>query len=319
MSEKATITAMREWLKTCPLIAEEQSENGAAFRISGLSPEPVVEFSIEDSPTDPVTAVFFSGRNLAKSYIFVSRRDYSEAQSVQIANSGFFEQLTEWVLAQNDRHHLPRLDGRKEALRVSVTSSGYIVTASAGSCGSNITSPRAETKGVFPMTVTEAVKLSGLTPSAAYTGVETTDDFLLAVQTEASQTDVKSWVVCADHVREHSGALNASTTDNTYIRTGPVTTKGSVQRTLSIQGDRYVGDAFQDFLLSHKIAFGSGQSVVVPYVYFSLRTGKGEKGEGALILTSDVGGSAGANATFAADFKGIGTPAEFDYNTAVAG
>lgn len=169
------------------------------------------------------------------------------------------------------------------------------------------------------MTVTEAVKLSGLTPSADYTGVETTDDFLLAVQTEASQTDVKNWVVCADHVREHSGALNASTTDNTYIRISPVTTKGSVQRTLSIQGDRYVGDAFQDFLLSHKIAFGSGQSVVVPYVYFSLRTGKGEKGEGALILTSDVGGSAGANATFAADFKGIGTPAEFDYNTAVAG
>ena len=39
------------------------------------------------------------------------------------------------------------------------------------------------------MTVTEAVKLSGLTPSADYTGVETTDDFLLAVQTEASQTD----------------------------------------------------------------------------------------------------------------------------------
>ena len=37
MSEKATITAMREWLKTCPLIAEEQTENGAAFRISGLS------------------------------------------------------------------------------------------------------------------------------------------------------------------------------------------------------------------------------------------------------------------------------------------
>ena len=126
---------------------------------------------------------------------------------------------------------------------------------------------------------------------------------------------MKNWVVCADHVREHSGALNATTTDNTYIRTGPVTTKGSTQRTLSIQGDRYVGDAFQDFLLSHRIAFGSGQSVVVPYLYFSLRTGKGEKGEGALILTSDVGGSAGANATFAADFKGIGIPEAFNYLT----
>ncbi|MFR8717770.1 MAG: hypothetical protein ACLVES_08720 [Faecalibacterium prausnitzii] len=101
MSEKATITAMREWLKTCPLIAEEQSENGAAFRISGLSPEPVAEFSIEDSPTDPVTAVS-SGRNLAKSYIFVpAAATAASLQSVQIANSGFFEQLTEWVLAQN--------------------------------------------------------------------------------------------------------------------------------------------------------------------------------------------------------------------------
>ena len=76
-----------------------------------------------------------------------------------------------------------------------------------------------------------------------------------------------------------------------------------------------MGDAFQDFLLSHGIAFGSGQSVVVPYLYFSLRTGKGEKGEGALILTSDVGGSAGANATFAADFKGIGIPEAFNYLT----
>ena len=137
MSEKATITAMREWLKTCPLIAEEQSENGAAFRISGLSPEPVAEFSIEDSPTDPVTAVFFSGRNLAKSYIFVSRRDYSEAQSVQIANSGFFEQLTEWVMRQDARHDLPDLSacgGGKTPTGIAVTNSGYIVTNSAGSC-----------------------------------------------------------------------------------------------------------------------------------------------------------------------------------------
>lgn len=38
------------------------------------------------------------------------------------------------MLAQNDRHHLPRLGGRKEPLRVSVTSSGYIVAAESGSC-----------------------------------------------------------------------------------------------------------------------------------------------------------------------------------------
>lgn len=134
MTEKPTIAAMREWLKRCPLIAEEQTEHGAAFRISGLSPEPVAEFSIEDSPTDPVLTTYFTGRNMAKSYVFTSRREYSEVQSIQIANSGFFEQLTDWVLAQNDRHNFPALEAPRQPLSVSVTASGYIVTSASGSC-----------------------------------------------------------------------------------------------------------------------------------------------------------------------------------------
>ena len=79
-------------------------------------------------------------------------------------------------------------------------------------------------------------------------------------------------------------------------------------------GNRCVGDAFQDFLLSHKIKYGSGSDVIVPYIYFSLRTGKGEQGSCALILTSDVGGAAGSAATFAADAKAIGTPVEYTYS-----
>ena len=168
------------------------------------------------------------------------------------------------------------------------------------------------------MTVTEAVTNSGITPSAEYAGIENTDDFVLAIQTESTQTKKGAWIVCADHVREHSGALNAQTADNTYIRTGPVTTKGTTQRTLTVNGDRCVGDAFQDFVLSHKMKYGTGQSVVVPYLYFSLRTGKGEVGKAVIVVTSDVGGSAGAIATFACDVKGIGTPAAFDYTTDAA-
>lgn len=103
MSEKATITAMREWLKTCPLIAEEQTENGAAFRISGLSPEPVAEFSIEDSPTDPVLTTYFSGRNMAKSYVFLSRREYSEARAPRSPTAAF---LSSWPTG-----YLPRMTG----------------------------------------------------------------------------------------------------------------------------------------------------------------------------------------------------------------
>ena len=126
MSEtvKPTIAALRAWLKTCPLIADEQEATGAAFRIAGLDEE-ATAFSIEDSPGDPVLTKYLSGR------------EYGEADVLAIQNSGFFEQLTDWVLAQNDCGHLPDLSecGRdKQSLSVSVTSTGYIVTSSAGSC-----------------------------------------------------------------------------------------------------------------------------------------------------------------------------------------
>ena len=169
------------------------------------------------------------------------------------------------------------------------------------------------------MTVSETVKASGLTPSSGYQGIETADDFIFAICPSDDKADkIGDWLVATERIREHSGSLNATTNDATYIRTGPITTKGNTQRTFSIQGDRYVGDAFQDKLLSLDLIFGSGQSVVLPYVYFSLRTGKGEKGSAAFIVTSDVGGSAGAAATFAVDVKGIGKPVVFDYSTIAA-
>ena len=166
------------------------------------------------------------------------------------------------------------------------------------------------------MTVSEAITKSGITPSASYTGIETANDFVLAFQIESTQTKESQWIVCADHVKEHSGSLNATTEDSQYIRTGNVTEKTGTQRTLAVNGDRCVGDAFQDFVLSHKIVYGTGSDVIVPYIYFSLRTGKGEKGSAAIIVTTDVGGAAGSKATFACDVKAIGTPDEFDYNPA---
>lgn len=163
-------------------------------------------------------------------------------------------------------------------------------------------------------TLAQLAAQKGITPSADYKGIEEADDFIFAIQTDkTTQTEKAKWIVCADHVKEHSGALNATTTDDTFIRTGPVTTKGSVQRTLSVNGNRCVGDAFQDFVLSHAIKYGSGQNVIVPYLYFSVRTGKGECGSASLIVNSDAGGAAGAAATFAVDVKAVGVPDDFDY------
>lgn len=138
MSEtaKPTIAALRAWLKTCPLIADEQETTGAAFRIAGLEEESTA-FSIEDSPGDPIITEYISGWEMAKNYLFLSRREYSEVDAVSIQNSGFFEQLTEWVMRQDSRHNLPDLSacgGGKTPTGIAVTNSGYIVTNSAGSC-----------------------------------------------------------------------------------------------------------------------------------------------------------------------------------------
>ena len=137
MSEvRPTIAALRAWLKTCPLIAEEQEATGAAFRIAGLD-EDATAFSIEDSPGDPVLTEYFSGRDMAKNYLFLSRREYGEADVLTVQNSGFFEQLTEWVMRQEARHSLPDLSacgGGKTPTGIAVTNTGYIVTSSEGSC-----------------------------------------------------------------------------------------------------------------------------------------------------------------------------------------
>lgn len=172
------------------------------------------------------------------------------------------------------------------------------------------------------MTVSEtlaAIKArKGIEPSADYTGPERADDFIFAFQTNAAkQAKITDWIVCQERVKEHSGALNATTEDVDYIR-ARATEKGEVQRAFTLNGNRCVGDAAQDFLLSHAVKFGSGSSVIFPYVYFSVKTGKGEKGEAAFIVTADASGAAGSAAGFACDVKGIGTPAEFDYLTEVA-
>ena len=124
MSEtvKPTIAALRAWLKTCPLIADEQEATGAAFRIAGLEEESTA-FSIEDSPGDPIITEYFSGWEMAKNYLFLSRGEYSEMDSVN--------------MRQNARHNLPDLSacgGGKMPTGIAVTNSGYIVTNSAGSC-----------------------------------------------------------------------------------------------------------------------------------------------------------------------------------------
>lgn len=157
--------------------------------------------------------------------------------------------------------------------------------------------------------------MAGYTPSAEFAGVATNDDFVLAVDIgdTASET-VGDYVVVQTGVSAVDAQLSPETEEKTYIRAGKATTKTATQRTFNLSGDRMHGDEFQDFALSHAIKFGTGQKVIRPYVYFSLLTGKGEKGTASIIVNSDGSGEAGSTAEISIDIMATSAPTEYTWN-----
>lgn len=155
-------------------------------------------------------------------------------------------------------------------------------------------------------------------PNASFEGFVTNDDFVLAVDCSAEgKAEVSAYAVAQLGVTGLDANLNPITQDKTYIRAGQSTMKTGNQRSFKVSGDRYVGDAFQDFALSHAIMYGTGTTVVRKYVYFCLLNGKGEQGEVSIIVNSDGNGSAGESAAVDIELKKSGAaPTEYTYAAA---
>ena len=167
------------------------------------------------------------------------------------------------------------------------------------------------------MTLTELME--DVTVKSSFTGFVTNDAFVLAV--DCGETPAASFTTAGDFAVVQMGVagldsnLNPITQDKTYIRAGQSTAKTGNQRSFSVTGDRYVGDEFQDFALSHAVKYGTGQTVVRKYVYFNIVTGKGEKGEGCIIVNSDGSGEAGNSAEIDIEIRKSGSqPEEYTWS-----
>lgn len=161
--------------------------------------------------------------------------------------------------------------------------------------------------------------MAGVTLKPDFEGVVTNDDYVLAVdcgETPAADFEkVGDFAIVQLGIAGLSSALNPSSNDKTYLRAGQSSTKTGNQRSFSVTGDRYIGDEFQDFALSHDIKYGTGQTVVRKYVYFNIITGKGESGECSIIVNSDGSGEAGGSAEIDIELKKSGSaPSEFSYS-----
>lgn len=172
------------------------------------------------------------------------------------------------------------------------------------------------------MTIAELMK--DKTPKSDYEGWVTNDDMVLAVDcgsvpaTEITPASVAEFTVVEMGVTALDSQLNPITQDKTYLRAGQSTMKTGNQRSFSVTSDRYAGDAFQDFALSHAIMYGKGSEVVRKYVYFNILTGKGESGELSIIVNSDGSGNAGESAEVDIELKkNKSAPVEYTYAAAI--
>lgn len=151
--------------------------------------------------------------------------------------------------------------------------------------------------------------MAGKTPSAVFEGFATADDMVLAVDCSAEQNaDVGDYAVVQVGAKSVTASLNPETTTSAYIRAGKSDTKTGNQRTISFELDKYHGDEFQDY--ADSIKYATGQAAIVNYVYFSILTGKGEKGQATLVLDTDGSGNAEENLAISGSLNKSGAAPE---------
>lgn len=160
--------------------------------------------------------------------------------------------------------------------------------------------------------------MANYTPKTNYEGWVTNDDYVFAIDPTPggeSPTVVDDYVVVEMGISGLDAQLNPVTQDKQYIRAGQNTMKTGTQRSFTVSGDRYIGDEAQDYCLSHKTKYGTGNGVVTNYVYFNILNGKGEQGQCSIIVNSDGSGNAGESSTIDIEFKKMGTtPKEYTYS-----
>jgi len=159
--------------------------------------------------------------------------------------------------------------------------------------------------------------MTGVTPDPSYSGFSTNDDMVLAIDldpTAVSPTAIAAYAVVQMGAEGLDAQLNPIMTEKNYIRAGKSSLKTGNQRTFKISGDRYHGDAAQDYMLSHAISQGKGSACITNYVYFNILTGVGETGQASIVVNSDGSGAAGESLAVDIELKKVSAaPAVYAY------
>lgn len=153
------------------------------------------------------------------------------------------------------------------------------------------------------------------TPDRTRTGFPAADEWVLAVDISGGKAAPGDYETVRTGIRRIEAVLSSAVGKKQFVRSEQAAIKTGVRRVFSIRGDRCIGDTFQDWALSMPVCFGLGESVVVPYVYFCLRTGEGEQGEVTVLVRRDSGsGTDEEDGFFLSLYQAEGAPVPFTWN-----
>lgn len=100
---ESIIAGITAFFIACPLLRD------GAFRIDALGDEPT-EYVISVGSFDPIVETYIDGSSDRRyQFTFGSRESYDMDRIQNIANSTFYEQLADWIEAQDKARRLPDL------------------------------------------------------------------------------------------------------------------------------------------------------------------------------------------------------------------
>ena len=157
--------------------------------------------------------------------------------------------------------------------------------------------------------------MKGITPNPDYIGVDIADNTVVAINpSKQGVSTFDEFIVFRQAVTEISPTFESQTTETTYYGTGTNVTKTGTNFSISVTGDRYMGDEAQDLIFDLDNIQAIGADAIYELVCFNINTGKGYAGTFTAAQEQNSGGSAGENAPATVTFNKIAmNPVKFDY------
>lgn len=116
------IKSLWDYFLDCPLTGNKK------LNVDYL-PEKGVEYSIDTTPATEIVKQYTGGSSI-RQYLFVFRsvNEYGNDELQNLANSGFYEQLADWLEQQSRAGNFPALPQGKTPIKIATQSTGYLFT-----------------------------------------------------------------------------------------------------------------------------------------------------------------------------------------------